>query len=263
MRIVRKEIKGHNGKVLIIGGSQDYVGAPALAGMAALRTGVDLVTICAPEKVAWSINSYSPDLITKKFLGEELNLSHTKDLILMSDKYDVVLLGPGLGIKKDFVLKLLRDIKKPFVIDADALKSVSVESISNSLFTPHLREFEQLYSNSVKKPIFEDANIEQNIKAIQQRLNTSVILLKGKSDIIFSKHRRHVNRTGHNSMTIGGTGDILAGISAGYIAQSKNLFESAKMAAFVCGKLGEHMFKQKGYSYTAHEMINEIWRFNR
>jgi ADP-dependent NAD(P)H-hydrate dehydratase / NAD(P)H-hydrate epimerase len=263
MRLVRKDIKGHNGKVLIIGGSQDYIGAPALAGMAALRTGVDLVTICAPEKVAWTINSYSPDLITKKFLGEELNLSHTKDIIMMSEKFDVVLLGPGLGIKKDFVLKLLRDIKKPFVIDADAIKTVSVESITNSLFTPHLNEFGQLYMNSVKKPLFDSSNIEQNIKAIQQKLNNCVILLKGKSDVIFSKHRRHVNKTGHNSMTVGGTGDILAGISAGYLAQSKNLFESAKLAAFTCGKLGEYMYKQKGYSYTAHEMINEIWRFVR
>ena len=55
--------KGENGRVLVIGGSKDYVGAPGLVGMAALRTGVDLVTIAAPEKAAWVINSYSPDLI--------------------------------------------------------------------------------------------------------------------------------------------------------------------------------------------------------
>ena len=59
--------KGDNGRVLVVGGSIDYVGAPYFAAMAALRSGVDLVTVAAPEKVAWTINSLSPDLITKKF----------------------------------------------------------------------------------------------------------------------------------------------------------------------------------------------------
>ena len=85
MKLRRQEIKGQNGKVLIIGGSQDYVGAPALSAMAALQTGIDLVTVCAPEKVAWTINSFSPDIITKKFLGDEFNLTHTKEIISMRD----------------------------------------------------------------------------------------------------------------------------------------------------------------------------------
>ena len=63
MKLPRKQIKGQNGKVLVIGGSKDYVGAPAFAAMAALRTGIDIVTVCAPEKVAWTINSFSPDIL--------------------------------------------------------------------------------------------------------------------------------------------------------------------------------------------------------
>ena len=62
--------KGEHGRDLVIGGSKDYIGAPALAGLAALRTGVDLGVVAAPEPVAWTINNYSPDLITRKFEGD-------------------------------------------------------------------------------------------------------------------------------------------------------------------------------------------------
>jgi len=263
MKIKRKDTKGQNGKVLVIGGSRDYVGAPALAALAAFRTGIDLVTVCAPEKVAWAINSYSPDLITKKFLGDELGLTHCKEIISLSEKFDVIILGPGLGEKKEFVLRLLRDIKKPFVIDADELKVISLENVSNSVFTPHGREFEILYANTIKKPVFDELDMEQNIKNLRKNMGDNVILLKGPNDIIFTKHRRHINKTGHNSMTIGGSGDVLAGIVGGYMAQSKKLFESAAHAAYVNGKLGEHMFKQRGYGYTAFDMIGELWKLTR
>ena len=82
--------KGENGKVLVIGGSNDYVGAPALVGLAALRTGVDIVVVAAPEKAAWVINSYSPDLIVKKFEGDFFNWDNVKDVIELANDFDVI-----------------------------------------------------------------------------------------------------------------------------------------------------------------------------
>ncbi|MEK6916309.1 MAG: NAD(P)H-hydrate dehydratase [Nanoarchaeota archaeon] len=257
---IRKNIKGQNGRILIIGGSKDYVGAPALSAMAALRTGVDIVTVCAPEKVAWGINNYSPDIITRKFLGEDLGLTHTKEIIQLSQNFDVILLGPGLGEQKEFVMKLIRDIKKPFVLDADALKVIPLDIVSNSILTPHAKEFRALFENTMKRQ-YDELEMEPNIKAVQEKLGNNVMLFKGPVDIIFTKHRRHTNKTGHNSMTKGGTGDILAGICAGYLAQSGDLFDAAKQAAYINGRLGEYMYKQKGYGYTVFEMVNELWRF--
>jgi NAD(P)H-hydrate epimerase len=263
MKIKRKDYKGQNGKVMVIGGSKDYIGAPAFVAMAALGTGVDLVTICAPEKVAWAINSYSPDLITKKFLGEELNLTHSKEIIALSEKFDVVVIGNGLGLNKDFVLKLIREIKKPFVIDADAIKVIHLDAVSNSVITPHKTEFEMLYNNTVKKFPFNEKNMEENIKNIKPFIGNNVILLKGPQDIVFSATKRYVNKTGNNSMTKGGTGDILAGICAGYIAQGVDLYDAALNSAYYNGKLGEYMYKQKGYGYSAYEMVHELWRVIR
>ena len=256
----RGNYKGENGRVLTIGGSTDLIGAPALTALAALRTGIDLSVIAAPEKVAYTINSYSPDLITKKFLGEEFNLSHCKEIILLSETFDVIILGNGLGIKKDFVLKLLRSVKKPMVIDADAIKVISLDVVSKCILTPHAKEFQILYNNTIKKPGFDELDMEANIKVVQKQLADNVVLLKGPTDIIFSNHRRYMNKSGHNSMTVAGTGDVLAGICAGYFAQTGKLFESAKHAAQINGKLGEQMYKQKGYSYTAYDMVNELWR---
>ncbi|MFH0875503.1 MAG: NAD(P)H-hydrate dehydratase [archaeon] len=262
MKLIRKNKKGENGKVLIVGGSEDYTGALILAGIAAYRTGVDIVTIAAPEKVAWAINSYSPDIITKKLLGKELDITHSKEIIDLSLSFDAVLIGNGLGIKKDFVNKLVRSINLPKVIDADAIKVTNISLIKNSIITPHIKEFEFLFQNSIQKKEFLP-DINQNIKEMQKVMNDNVVLLKGIEDIVFSSNIIHKNKTGHNSMTVGGTGDILAGLCAGFLAQSKDLIESAKFAAFVNGRAGESMFKQKGYSYMASDMLNELGRFTR
>jgi len=73
--------KGQNGKVLVIGGSRDYVGAVALAGLAALRSGADWVTIAAPEKVGYAINAISPDLVVKKYKGDDFCVNRAKDIL--------------------------------------------------------------------------------------------------------------------------------------------------------------------------------------
>jgi ADP-dependent NAD(P)H-hydrate dehydratase / NAD(P)H-hydrate epimerase len=262
MRLKRNDHKGENGRVLVIGGSEDYTGAVTLASIAALRCGVDIVSVAAPEKVAWAINGYIPDIITKKLVGKELDITHAKELIELSEKFDCILIGNGLGLKKELVLKVARSIDKPKVIDADAIKVLNISLVKNCIFTPHKKEFEMLYNSSLmKKPYSEDLN--ENIKEMQKVMNDNVILLKGQVDFIFNSKTILQNKTGHNSMTIGGTGGILAGICAGIMARGGSLFERAQFAAYANGKAGEYMFKQKGYSYLASEMANELWRFVR
>src|SRR3990167_9367817 len=87
--------KGENGRALIIGGSEDYVGAVTLAGLAALRSGCDLVTIAAPEKTAWAVNCYSPDLITHKVKGANFSIKHAKEMVKYADRFDATLIGNG------------------------------------------------------------------------------------------------------------------------------------------------------------------------
>ena len=90
--------KGDSGRVLVIGGSKEYVGAVALAGIAALRAGCDVVTIAAPEKVAWAVNCLYPDLITIKLQGDYIQYKHLKEISSRIEKSDVILLGNGMGM---------------------------------------------------------------------------------------------------------------------------------------------------------------------
>ncbi len=263
--------KGDNGRLLIIGGSVDYIGAVMLAGMAAFRSGIDIVTIAAPEKVAWAINTFSPDFITRKFNGDFFASKHSGKIIKLSKNFDVILVGNGFGMRKQtikFSQKIIKNIKKPKVIDADAIKALTFE-VNNSIITPHENELRIFLHNNLKdKKILEkifnkNIKIENKAKKIQFALKdflekNNIILLKGKIDIIISKDKIRFNKKGNAGMSVAGTGDVLAGLTAGILAQTNNLFDSACSAAFINGIIGDYLLKEKGYGFIASDFIYHI-----
>ncbi len=237
--------KGENGRLLIIGGSEDYAGASALAGLAALRTGCDIVVIAAPEKAAWAINCMSPDLITKKIRGKEFKKRHVKEMLKLAEDFDAVLIGNGIGRRSDdFVKEFVKKVKKEMVIDADAIKALSLKYIEDSIITPHRKEFDILLKNS---------KIDE--KELQDNVGSNVVLLKGKVDKIVKKGKIFYNKTGNSSMTVGGTGDVLAGLCAGFLSQGYTKEKSACYAAYLNGKVGDEISKNKGYSLIASDII--------
>lgn len=264
--------KGDNGLVLAVGGSEDFVGAAALAGMAALRSGCDLVKIIAPEKAAWAINALSPDLVTMKLKDSCFKPRHFNAIKKSMEKFDVLLIGNGIGLNKEtkkFCRKTIKSIKNLKVIDADAIKSISMNDAENSIITPHSKELEYFLINSkIKKSIINKINNTKKIqeksqlikKITQKFLNKSnIILLKGKIDTIISKNKIFCNKTGNAGMTKGGTGDVLAGLCAGFLAQSKDILQSAINAAYFNGLIGDILLKKKkGFTYLASDMAEEI-----
>lgn len=242
--------KGENGRVLIVGGSPKYVGAPTLAGLAALRSGADLVTIAAPEKVAWAINCLSPDLITYKVKRARFATKHALEIADLANTMDTVLIGNGIGIgAASFVRKVIPLIKVPLVLDADALKAI--HRVENCLLTPHRKEFE-IYSGRKLR-----GNLKEEIKQVMEAAGNNVILLKGKIDIIATSQKYKLNRTGNPGMTKGGTGDTLAGFCTGLIAQGMEMFEAACLAAEINGKIGDNLARKYGYSYLASEIAKD------
>ncbi len=262
--------KGENGSVMIIGGNIEYVGAVMLAGMAVFRSGVDLVVIAAPHKVSWAINTFSPDLITKKFSGDYFVMKHAKQVIRSAKDFDAVLIGNGLGMRKEtlnFSKQVIKNINNNKVIDADAIKAMDIRATKNSIITPHSRELEiMLKNNNIDVNKFKKikiSNYEEKANFIKKNLkgfleNNNVILLKGKLDIVVSKNKTYYNKTGNAAMSVGGTGDVLAGICAGLLAQTKDLFRSACIAAYVNGSIGDALFKKTGYGFIASEMLDYI-----
>lgn len=252
--------KGDFGRVLIIGGSEEYVGAPALAGLAALRAGADLSIIAAPEKVAWAINCLSPDLITRKFNGEHFMLKHANEAIRLAISADAVLIGNGIGLKSEkFVKRFVKNTGTPLMIDADAIKCLSLREVDNAVLTPHSKELEILLSNSGLSRINRIKDKTKKIIELQKVIGNNIILLKGDIDKIISKNKVAYNRTGNPGMTKGGTGDVLAGLVAGFIAQGYTMFDSCCYAAYINGMAGDILLKKKkGYSFIASDLVEDI-----
>ncbi len=241
--------KGQNGKLLIIGGSKDFSGAPTLAALAAMRTCTDLVNIACPEKIAYTINSYSPDLVTTKLPGEFINKIHIPALIKMSERNDAVLIGPGLGKgSASIVPALQKSIKKPIIFDADAIAEAKMAN--NVVITPHQTEFELFTCQKVTH------RIEDNIKIAVKFADHGVILLKGKNDVIAVNNSSSINTTGNPGMTVGGTGDVLSGIVASMIVQGSKLKQAAELAAYLCGLAGDTLKKDYGYNYLATDIVH-------
>ena len=263
--------KGQNGRVLVIGGSEEYVGSPILAGLAALvslRSGADLVTIAAPEKVAWVANTISPDIMTKKLKGEFLQKSHVRELLKFSENFDSIIIGIGLGTRKetsDFVNGFVRNKKKDMIIDADAIKLLkrgTIDNMENCIITPHHRELEYFLINYLRlKKIAIPENQSEKIKFIKEKcrgfLKENAILLKGPVDIIFFKDAVILNKTGNSLMTVGGTGDVLSGIAGAFLAQKNDIRTSAYYACYINGKAGDNLKKIKG-SIVATDLLKEI-----
>ena len=265
-----KSHKGNNGKLLIVGGNKDYAGAPAIAGMAAIGAGADLVYVASPEKAAEAIKSTSPDLIVKSLEGDKLSLNHLDEILNLAENADAVLIGPGAGIDEDtskLFNVLVTKIKKPIVLDADALKQVEMSLIKNRediVLTPHISEFKSFFkvNDNLKLDIdsYDFKHVNENITKFQQitRQIKGSVIVKGQYDLILSGTKFRINRSGNAGMTVGGTGDALSGIATSLLSQGLNTFDSACLAIFINGLAGDEAFKVKGNGFSATDLVSYI-----
>jgi len=257
------------GILLVIGGSDFYSGSPALSGLAAFKSGVDMVRIIAPKRAADIIASFSPNLAAYPLEGKWLNREHLATLLSMTESAKTVargnaavVIGGGLGRSEETqetVLEYLSEVSLPVVIDADAIHAVGktpeVISGKNFLVTPHSYEFFVLTGKEIQQ--LAD---EEKIKTVQEeakRLKTT-ILLKGKLDIVSNGKEVIEGEMGSPFMTVGGTGDTLAGICGALMARGIDTFLAAQAGAYVNGKAGEIISQKLKDGFTATDLIEAI-----
>lgn len=257
--------KGDFGRLLVIGGSEVYSGAPAYVALAALRTGVDLAYIAAPEKTAYAISAYSPNLITMKLAGTHLNSANVSAIEPFLKMSTAVAIGPGLGLHeetKEAIKALIVDVEKagkPLLLDADGLKTFGEFKRRLKVpvvFTPHASEYNALIGH------FPPDELEMKVKDVRQSAQTvdGVILLKGNVDVVSDGKRVKLNFAGNPGMTVGGTGDVLSGIVAAFLSQGTDAFEAAVAGAFVNGACGDFVRREKGFHMVATDLIDWIPR---
>lgn len=242
--------KGDYGRVLIIGGSKWYSGAPALAAMSALRAGSDIATVLAPSSVANVIRSYSPNIIVHSYEGTHLHESALREFERIYKGFDSFIIGSGMGAMPESaytlheIIRMLKKEGKKFVIDADAFKFVTPKQLKGTkcVVTPHLKEYELFAGREKPEKLAKDF----------------CVLLKAGKPRIYCGRKRAQNKTGNPGMTVGGTGDTLAGILGALLAVTDDLFAAACGAAHLNGRAGDLAYKKFGYSLLATDIIDEL-----
>jgi len=214
--------KGENGVVVVIGGSGVYHGAPFMTSMAAMRSGVDLVYLYVPEKIATPIRALSPSLIVTPYSDMKLTRRVASQILNSVPEADVAAVGPGLALAKEEALnQLLRGLIErglALVLDATALQPHVLKDVRGHkvILTPHAGEFYRLFGALLSDKIEE--RVARAEKAAQE--HQVVILLKGPIDVITDGEKVLINKTGNCAMTVGGTGDVLTGLAAGIRAKA-------------------------------------------
>ena len=263
--------KGENGRVLVIGGSSRYAGAPSLAGIAALKVGADLVTIAVPSSIVGEVRSYSPDLIVVPLPSEGLlsadSIPQLKREIAVAD---TVVMGMGLGTDKGTASAVkeicahLVEIGKPSVIDADALKALGDDrnnlSLKGCIITPHAGEFLALTGERLAADR-EDGWQERlpAVRAWASRLKCT-ILLKSRYDIITDGVSFKVKTIGNAGLAVGGTGDVLAGIAGAILCRGAGPYRSAVAASFLNSYAGDVLEAEMGQHFTAKDLSDAMPR---
>ncbi len=244
-KLPERPVDGHKGlfgRVLVVGGNDAMVGAPVLAGTAALRMGAGLVQIAVPRSILPAALSITPELI-----GLPLKNGVKSDLLDAAKNADAIVLGPGLGQSADArisVLKLIQ-IDKPIVIDADALNLLARENRwprnfkAQAVLTPHPGEMKRL-GKLIKRsdvPADDEGRIELAMLAATRF--KQILVLKGHRTVVTDGDRVYVNRTGDSSLSKAGSGDVLSGIIGTLLAQEMDRFDAACAGVWIHGKAGE------------------------
>lgn len=261
--------KGTFGKVLCICGSRSMVGAAYLSASAALRSGAGLVTIAFPECI------YIP-LASKLTECLMLPLEATYDGTLSSrcvptllkdiDKYDAILIGCGLGLNADTVKvvdSVISNAKCPVIIDADGINALSTDidmlrkAAVPVILTPHPGEMSRLIKVSID-------NIQSDRIAIAKNFSENyfvTLALKGANTVVTSdgNSKVYVNSTGNTGLSKGGSGDLLAGLIAGFVAQGMMPGTATSAAVYIHGYLGETVSTEKSiHGMLPSDMISAL-----
>lgn len=267
--------KGSYGKVLMITGSPGMAGAAFLSAAAAYTVGTGLVQIYTAAENRQVLQELLPEAIISCYTTYEEEQLHQ-----LLEWADVVCIGCGLGTgetSRKLLQKTLKTVVHPCVIDADGLNLLSEnpellkERKAPVILTPHIKEMSRLSGISVSgiietrmkviDQILEQAEQDSEFQSEQKIKSPSLTcVLKDSRTVVAQKDRqKFVNLAGNNSMAKGGSGDVLAGVITGLLAQHMDPFEAAAVGVFLHACGGDEAAKEKGnYSVLARDLINGV-----
>jgi len=257
-----KSHKTQNGTVAVIGGSHRFHGAPIFTALSAEATGVDLVYPFVHECHEDVTRQASLNFIVSTFKGKSLSQGDVKSVLVLLRELDVAVIGPGMEENQENATALSAIVGNSpcsLVLDAGALKPAVVKSIKDdtvAVLTPHVGELEELTGQDLTG--VPRREVEALAKLLAKEHEVTVIL-KGHEDLIVdSKGKKTTVKGGNAGLTKGGTGDVLAGVIAGLMAQGVKPFEACALSARLIKRAATVLYPEKGYAYTTVEVIQQI-----
>ncbi len=261
--------KGDYGHVFVLAGSAGLTGAAALCANASLRAGAGLVTLGIPSSLNLMLEEKLTEVMTCPLAETRkttLSLKAKSEILNRVKAADVLILGPGLSQHpetKKLIRQLIVNIKKPMVLDADALNAIS-EDVSilkkirqGYIVTPHPGEMSRLIKKST-------AYIKNNRLSVAKKFSNNynaVVVLKGSGTVVtdLRAKKHYINKSGNPGMATAGSGDVLAGIIGGFLAQGLALFEAARLAVYIHGVAGDLAAREKGEaSLIASDILDNV-----
>lgn len=251
--------KGDNGRLLIVGGGP-FTGAPYYVSVGAYRTGVDLALVYAPHGAAEHIRNYGPEpIVHDAGDGERLDADGARIVIDAMDDADALVLGPGLGTHPESI-QAAKDIlaaaaqrNLPVVVDADGLDAVTEDYLvangTRTVLTPHSKEFRDLTGA---------ADADAPTVSDYARRHGVMVVRKGRVDVIASPERTKTCHRGHPCMTVGGTGDVLAGSIGAMLALGAEPFDAACAGTYLVCVAGELAGEELSMGATALDVADHI-----
>uniref|UniRef100_H0X248 ATP-dependent (S)-NAD(P)H-hydrate dehydratase n=1 Tax=Otolemur garnettii TaxID=30611 RepID=H0X248_OTOGA len=271
-----KKHKGQDGRIGIVGGCQEYTGAPYFAAISALKVGADLSHVFCAREAAPVIKAYSPELIVHPVLD---NPDAVREVEKWLPRLHVLVVGPGLG-REDALLENVKGIMEasrargiPVVVDADGLWLVAqqpalIQGYQKAVLTPNHMEFGRLYDAVLGGPV-DSADHHSSVLRLSQALGNVTVVQKGEHDVISDGQQVLTCSQEGSGRRCGGQGDLLSGsvaVAAGIcilrpltpVKMSSPLLVAAFGACALTRRCNHQAFQKHGRSTTTTDMVAEL-----
>ncbi|MCI4358667.1 MAG: NAD(P)H-hydrate dehydratase [Thermoplasmata archaeon] len=260
----RRGRRGRSGRIVIVGGGP-YSGAPALAGLAALRVGAERATIFAPAPADGRIQAFSPNLVVRSFGEERLRPRDVRPIreALYESAPKAVLIGMGAGRHPETIqaLRLLIEALAgtiPLVVDADGLDAIPLilprHGGYDIVATPNAGEFSRVFGGDPEAPAQTRLDLVRRLAEARGL----TLLAKGPQDLISDGHSVAINSNHTLAMTVSGVGDVLAGAVGAFLAEGVAAMGACRLGSWLVGEAGGRASETRGFGLVATDVIEAL-----
>jgi hydroxyethylthiazole kinase-like uncharacterized protein yjeF len=259
--------RGRHGRVVVVGGGP-YAGAPALAALAALRSGAERATVIAPTPAAERIQSFSPVLVVRGIGSERFRPDDVPAILaeIEAAPPSAIVIGMGAGAHAETAAAMggligSLDGRFPLIVDADAIQPLvslgegnPARDPSMVIATPNEGEYRRSFDAAPSTDL-EERLARARRQAKSHRLT---LVVKGEADLITDGERACLNLTHSPSMTVSGAGDVLAGVIGALVAQGVPAVGAARLGTYWAGEAGNEVAASKGDGLIATDLIEAL-----